>query len=203
MFSDYSAASKLAFQLDRYLYDAPGSIFIKGVDGRYLYANKTCQDRIAGAATIIGSTDYELPWYEFAERVQAFDQMVLESDTMQRCTEPGMYYGGNIALFAKEKKPYYLDGQLVGIFGISVPCGFTENEFNNCNFINAKTNDMLTLTKKQKECLQYLIQGKTARETAEALNISVRTVEGHILGMRNTNNIGSLREFIRNIRVVR
>lgn len=45
--------------------------------------------------------------------------------------------------------------------------------------------DDLYLTKKQAECVAYLIAGATAKQCANALNISYRTVEGYINDIKN------------------
>jgi DNA-binding CsgD family transcriptional regulator len=41
-------------------------------------------------------------------------------------------------------------------------------------------NNHVKLTKREHDCLNYLLKGKTARETAHALSISRRTVETHL-----------------------
>lgn len=45
--------------------------------------------------------------------------------------------------------------------------------------------DDLYLTKKQAECVAYLIAGATAKQCANALNISYRTVEGYLTDIKN------------------
>jgi hypothetical protein len=45
--------------------------------------------------------------------------------------------------------------------------------------------DDLYLTKKQAECVAYLIEGATAKQCANALNISYRTVESYINDIKN------------------
>src|SRR3990167_9887166 len=46
--------------------------------------------------------------------------------------------------------------------------------------------DDLYLTKKQAECVAYLLAGATAKQCAMALNISYRTVEGYITDRKST-----------------
>ena len=43
----------------------------------------------------------------------------------------------------------------------------------------------LQITRRELECLYYLSIGKSAKQTAAALNISTRTVEFHLKNLRN------------------
>lgn len=47
---------------------------------------------------------------------------------------------------------------------------------------------MVKLSNREKECLQYIRQGRTAKETANFLNISRRTVETHIVHIKDKFN---------------
>lgn len=42
----------------------------------------------------------------------------------------------------------------------------------------------IKLSKREEDCLYYLLQGKTAKETARFLNLSHRTVEAYIDNIR-------------------
>jgi DNA-binding NarL/FixJ family response regulator len=52
------------------------------------------------------------------------------------------------------------------------------------------------LTPRQREILQLLTEGKTAKEVAAALNISVRTVEGHKYEIMETLGVKSSAELV-------
>ena len=52
------------------------------------------------------------------------------------------------------------------------------------------------LTPRQREVLQLLTEGKTAKEVAAALNISVRTVEGHKYEIMETLGVKSSAELV-------
>jgi DNA-binding NarL/FixJ family response regulator len=52
------------------------------------------------------------------------------------------------------------------------------------------------LTPRQREILQLLTEGKTAKEVANALNISVRTVEGHKYEIMETLGVKSSAELV-------
>ncbi len=49
----------------------------------------------------------------------------------------------------------------------------------------------ISLSKRQAECLYYLIHGQTAKETAKTLNLSHRTVEKILLDIKNKTGIST------------
>jgi LuxR family quorum sensing-dependent transcriptional regulator len=54
-----------------------------------------------------------------------------------------------------------------------------------------KTNPAITLTHRQRECLQYIADGHTGRSIAHRLGISERMVRFHLEGARLRLNAGS------------
>lgn len=60
----------------------------------------------------------------------------------------------------------------------------------------AKQGNNTELTPRQREILQLLTEGKTAKEAASALNISVRTVEGHKYEIMETLGVKSSAELV-------
>ncbi len=56
-------------------------------------------------------------------------------------------------------------------------------------------NEVVGLSNRERECLLYLLQGSTAKQTAKSIGISNRTVETHIsnikvkLGLKNKGEI--------------
>jgi len=52
------------------------------------------------------------------------------------------------------------------------------------------------VTKREKECLHWLVEGKTAEEIAMILSISKRTVEAHIFNLKNKLNCFKLSRLI-------
>lgn len=99
------------------------------------------------------------------------------------------------------KLPWYNDeDQLVGVIGLSIALGLTKNyvisdalsslaqlgiiyKSHNKKTIPNTVND-IHLSKRESDCLEYLVNGMSARQTAEKLNISRRTVEGHISNIK-------------------
>ncbi len=54
-----------------------------------------------------------------------------------------------------------------------------------------KSNSAITLTQRQRECLQYIPDGHTGRNIAHRLGISERMVRFHLEGARLRLNAGS------------
>lgn len=54
----------------------------------------------------------------------------------------------------------------------------------------------IDLTQRQTQCLYYLIRGKTAKEIGKIINLSPRTIEDHIAGLRYKLNCNTIRELV-------
>lgn len=98
------------------------SIYWKDKDGKYLGCNKYML-KMAGLSTldeIVGKTDYDMPWKNFADEIKYIDSLVLLN---------GNYYGeetntiiGNINKVFLTTKSQLLDdnNQVIGIIGASI-----------------------------------------------------------------------------------
>lgn len=53
------------------------------------------------------------------------------------------------------------------------------------------------LTKREKECLYYTVKGYTAKDTANALGISRRTVEAHLKNLKSKLSVKKKSQLIR------
>ncbi len=62
---------------------------------------------------------------------------------------------------------------------ITIPCKKSGNKY----FVQTSLGE-IALTKRELECAQFLLAGKTAKETAKYLNISPRTVEEYLENIR-------------------
>ncbi len=57
--------------------------------------------------------------------------------------------------------------------------------------------DKARLSKREQQCLRYLLEGKTAKETAECLGISFRTVESYFENIKDKLNCQTKREIFK------
>jgi DNA-binding CsgD family transcriptional regulator len=69
-------------------------------------------------------------------------------------------------------------------------------------FVDIKRQYLLTLTRRQKQTLYWLLRGHSAKMTAARLSISHRTVEHHVENIKNNNHYKSTREIMLNVRFV-
>ena len=60
------------------------------------------------------------------------------------------------------------------------------------NGVKNKESAFSTLTKREREVLQLITEGKTTKQTAKCLHISPKTVEAHRLNMMNKLNIDNM-----------
>jgi DNA-binding CsgD family transcriptional regulator len=190
-------------ELDQQLGDAPGNIFVKDRQGTVLYGNKQMCETIGvlGIDDIIGKTAHDFTSVEAADVVAGYDRLALTQHV--RCQEYADLPNGDILTFFSEKKPFYHNDKVVGTWGSSVAGPACCQSTATVEYFDSKYMSLLKLTKRQKACLKQLIQGKSARETAEALGLSIRTVENHIYSIRAENNISNLKSLLQRVRVIR
>ena len=178
----------------------PGNTLIKDSAGRYLVGN----DRLArvlgwrSARDLEGKSDYDIPGtaQERAESYITDDRLILASKIAKEFI--GFFDFGDETkrlLFCR-KQPYHLDGGLVGLSVHS--CEVSPQLFRqvvervgglDLNFpIELKEtpyNNPLSLSDRQLECLCLFLRGRTAREIAEILELSVRTIEKYLESLKN------------------
>lgn len=116
------------------------------------------------------------------------------------------------------KLPWYNDdNRLVGVFGISFPYGGSaslsiaqsltliaetgllgiESQAQNLtNMMPGFTVDSVYLSKRETQCLYYLVRGKTNKGIANKLDISTRTVEHYVENIKYKMGVFSKSELI-------
>jgi len=102
----------------------PGGVFWKGLDLNYLGANASFA-RDGGMATpeqLIGLSDFDMPWHEFANHYRADDQQVIDSKTaklniIEKITDAK---GDDKWLLTNKVPLFKLNGELLGILGTYV-----------------------------------------------------------------------------------
>lgn len=89
--------------------------------------------------------------------------------------------------FLTTKMPFYkANGDIAGVFGIS----------QYINKFSSKRALELGLSKRETECLFYLLEGKSNKQVAKILNLSVRTVEEYYGNLRDKLCCSSKSELI-------
>lgn len=149
-------------------------IFWKDKQGKYLGVNKKFLHYAAAQSydDVIGRTDLDLSWAQWAPIMRQNDSEVIYSGIPKRIIEP-CKVNNEICFFLNHKKPLLSRaGKIIGVFGIAIPLKRKNGTFSNLTLPG--------LTKRQTECVYYLMKGKTAKEIANILNRSHRTIEKHL-----------------------
>lgn len=160
----------------------PDYIFWKDQSLRYLGGNSAF---LQGAgllftSELLGCTDYDLPWSVFAKKYRYDDLQVLKTKRPVAIREEHIDITGKVTIATVIKKALYSDdGTLIGVIG-----SYKKESVRN-TAINYK------FSIQQRKILNKLMMGHTAKEIAEELQLSKRTVEAYIeaikskLGARN------------------
>lgn len=108
------------FYLKSIINKLPGSIYWKDENGVYLGCNDFVLD-MAGSKEVIGKTDFDLPWSDYAEEIGKIDATVIEENRSIELEEyPTLANGQQIIMLTNKTPLKDEQGKTVGIIGISV-----------------------------------------------------------------------------------
>ncbi len=205
------------------IYNTPLCIYFLDSKGCLLSANEADLKAINAASMqdVAGLTVRELARKETAEKYTQQDREVLATKMMIIKEEPFTRLDDITVPFITIKFPLYgMDNTLKGVFGISL---FTHNDneygislaeslsllsqtgilqikqakYN--QFLPGMIFDDIYFTKQEKIISHQLIRGKTAKEIADILGRSRRTIEKHLANMKTKTNSASKSELIEKI----
>ena len=109
------------------------------------------------------------------------------------------------------KMPWYNnENKITGLFGCTIDLGkqllaesllqITQLDFFNSNFVNnlpiGLEIDSVYLSKREMECLELTVKGKTSKQIAQLLKISPRTVEEYLANVKSKMGVRSKSELI-------
>ena len=184
-FLDNKYKTKQLKFIEKILNTFPIGIFFKDTDGKYLFNNRYLL-KISGFKhnnTMVGKTDYDMSWADITEVLIAHDQLVAEKGTTIFKEELKLDDGGNRTyLTTKSSFRPMLSKQSVGTIGICFDLKtFKQHQLaNEESWLDHIGNGLnLSFTAREKECINWLIKGKSAYEISLILGISQRTVESH------------------------
>jgi DNA-binding CsgD family transcriptional regulator len=193
----------------------PGYIGWKDVHSKFKYVNNEVLN-IIGYKTveeIIGLTDYDLKC-KAAEHAGIFkrqDQSVLAAGRKKRYLDVMEYHQGEVKVLIGERMPLYYENKLMGLliscqeithFFInsiklvkSTPSNI-RSEFSSYEIVTEINTPAHILSKRETECLYWLLRGKSVKETAKLMGISPRTVETHMETIKRKLNCATKSELI-------
>lgn len=98
----------------------PGSVYWKDTEGRYLGCNDTILEMV-GMNSVIGKTDFDMPWVESAETIRNNDLRVMELNSSLEMEETATLADGQQVTVLTKKTPLRDDqGNVIGIIGVSL-----------------------------------------------------------------------------------
>jgi DNA-binding CsgD family transcriptional regulator len=154
-------------------------VFWKDKKGIYLGCNQAFA-AIAGyrsPSEFIGKTDYDMNWSEETARIfREGDRAVFKAQSqLSNLKEPVSVRDNDVQTVIGTK--LLLTGKDSHAHGILGLYDFEDSEKKKRFFLDL-------LTPREKQCLYYLLQGKTALEISRIVSLSHRTVEDHIASTR-------------------
>ncbi|WP_258956537.1 PAS domain-containing sensor histidine kinase [Legionella sainthelensi] len=98
----------------------PGSVYWKDKEGRYLGCNDTMLEMV-GMKSVIGKTDFDMPWVESAETIRNNDLRVMALNSALEMEETATLADGQQVTVLTKKTPLRdAQGNVIGIIGVSL-----------------------------------------------------------------------------------
>lgn len=193
--------SSLKSQLPLHRLDASlFNVYFLNVNSEYLYGNErvftSCG--FSNFKDPIGKSAYDVFEKKEALEVLANDRNILQTGKIKIVEEHVLRKDNQAFLYALSFKSPWVDQQnrTLGIFGCSIILNqqpiaeslalMQELGFFDCDdpLLNRINRFSPLLNKREKQCLYYTIQGKTAREISIIINLSHRTVEQYLSNIK-------------------
>lgn len=175
------------------------NVYSKDIKGCFMSSNQTMLEvnNIPSEQDILGATDYDLAWKNQAPALIKNDQEVIQTNKAKTYIEPVWLNGKELHCYISHKRPLRTSlGKVIGVFGLSFLLDDENSSINTVNEITALSNSNLSkqiqdlgeqpflrarhLTKRQMDCLYYLVKGMTIKQIANTLNLSPKTVEHYL-----------------------
>lgn len=166
-----------------FLQDLPFHLYWKDRAGKYQGSNH-CQAQDAGfekGEDLLGLTDQDLSWKKEAAKLRHNDAKVMKSEKIIIFSEDATIVDDNFIKGISYKAPVRLrSNKIVGVMGLSMIV--RENIGLQADTLLIETG--VRITKRQNECLYYLVKGMTMKQIAAALKLSPRTIEHYIENLK-------------------
>jgi DNA-binding CsgD family transcriptional regulator len=181
--------------------ESPNHAYIKDAKGAYLESNlaQTISFGLKKSSDVIGMTDKDFLSESEASTLRTTDTNIIKSERPIIAAEICTFPNKAPTIMISHKMPLKNKaGKVIAVFGTSTPLEnllsngsesfspFQEIQATLISFLlPQKINQVKILSKREKECLQYLTRGMTAKQIARILNLSPRTIEFYIENMKN------------------
>lgn len=154
---------------------------------------------------VLGRTDYDFPWYEYADLYSAHESNALSGNNYSVII-PAKIHTGDELLFLHTKIQRKDNNIITGVIcrAIEIINPSTKEliqilkrtqPFTKYNCYSTSENTF-SLTKKQKEILFYLTRGKSTKVIATIMDLSIRTIEHYIDHLKRKFNCHTKGELV-------
>jgi DNA-binding CsgD family transcriptional regulator len=156
--------------LETHLIDfVPHAIFYKDKRLRFVTANSVFLQAagLSNRMELHGKDDFDMPWGKmFAKQYRFDDKIILQGQSKLRYLEYQMQATGHIVQVMVSKKPIMdHNNNIIGIIGI---------------YDLYRTQVAAMLPKQQQQCLALTANGLSAKQIAQHMHLSVRTIEYYL-----------------------
>lgn len=167
--------------------------------------------RFQSTKKAIGQSMYDVAEKESAEKVIRSDKFVMQSQQMHIIEDDVVIKNKNLLQCLSLKFPWYNhNNKVIGVFGctmliekqsiatsLSKMLGLLNPTINkSASTLSNLANNPIYLSRREKQCANLLIRGKTAKEIAAQLNLSHRTIEFYIENIKNKLHVSTKSELI-------
>jgi DNA-binding CsgD family transcriptional regulator len=183
--------------------------FWKNTQGKYMGCNDAVAKMLgfAKGSDLLGYTDFDLCWADSAPHFRHNDNQVIASEKPIVAIESGRLIDGKQSTAFSHKFPLRLRSKrIVGVICTAIAFDNTlpmkelhESKTNSWQHALDSIANENKLTKRQKQCLYYLIKGMTIKEIAHQLTLSARTVEHYLETVKTKLNCHSRSQLIASV----
>jgi DNA-binding CsgD family transcriptional regulator len=138
----------------------------------------------------IGLTDYELPWSNAANYYKVQDVDALNGNHYAAVENTKISTGEVLTMLTKKQQVKNQNGEIIGISVFCMPLYSSQDCVMSLNEICARSasailtiarkSSNIVLTRREEECLFYLLQGRSMKVMGSILTVSPRTIESYI-----------------------
>lgn len=197
----------------------PCNMFYKSVNGKYICADERTAflGGVEGYQQIVNKTDRDLVWAKYSDQYKKNEQLALHQSQAILKVEEGINInrqpanllslkkgilntngcpsGVFVMVFLIEEMPFWELSKTLDFINTSL-CLHSETLATKALIHFPLKPIREQLTRREKDCAQYLCLGMSAREIAIRLNLSKRTVEYYITNMKDKLLVSSKSELV-------